>query len=427
LQDTLLREGEQYISMLYTYRSCSKAMPMVQGDTDDATKQDIHKKTFNILRPQILKLRNLMEFHERATGIVRVNVLLVQKADAAKAVQSEPLLDRIIDCIDMLVLLDALKDMRAALQNDFSRYKRAFAPIRGELADSDALSDEIHTLQMFLSNPQQAHNLIMSRLKQEVYKVPGFEVVLSLLIAHAMDSIEAGSYLLPKQLHAYYRVLPHLLYLADSDDKNAKSALNVFKLSSSDKVKFSLSRLQRLFKAFPIIPLYADMHIDVMFVLRRCPHWDEETMLEQWGTNKPQKLRERYELVYHRQKIRADYTEFTTRFSTLLNEVSAYTNAKRIITPKMLQTIFSSVLEGLKLLSNWAAKIAEQSAFKFSTPRSEEQFRAAGGKTHDPAGKPIPGVEFEKAVKYNYSPEELYALIDVVGMLKGLGGLMSES
>jgi cytoplasmic FMR1 interacting protein len=306
----VLRTGAQYISMLYTYRSCSKAIPMVQADTEETLKLEIHHRTFDILRPQIVKLKELMEFHERAVGIVRVNVLLVQKADASKSVQSEPLLDLLIEAIDMLVLLDALKDMRAALQNDFSRYKRAFTPIRGELPESDALSDEIHTLQMFLSNPQQAHNLILSHLKTDIHKVAHFEIVLSLLINHAMDCIDNGNYLLPKELHAYYRVLPHLLYLADSDDKSAKGGYNVFKLSSSSSIKFSLSRLQKMFKTFPIIPLYADMHIDVMFVLRRCQHWDEETMAESWMTARPHKLKERYELIYHRAKIRVDYNDY---------------------------------------------------------------------------------------------------------------------
>jgi cytoplasmic FMR1 interacting protein len=244
-----------------------------------------------------------------------------------------------------------------------------------------------------------------------------------------MDSIETGMFLLPKQLHAYYRVLPHLMYIADCEDRQAGGkGPNVFKPHSSDKVKFSLERMKKLFKSFPIIPLYADMHIDVMFVLRRCKNWDEETMAESWTTAVPKKLRERYELLYQRQKIRADYTEFTARFTSMLNEIMAFTAAKRIITPKMLTAVFHAVLEGLKLLSAWSAKVAEQCAFKYSRPRSDAEYRAAGGRTTDATtGKAVSGHEYEKAVKYNYSPEELYALIDVIGMIKGLGALMLDS
>jgi cytoplasmic FMR1 interacting protein len=190
------------------------------------------------------------------------------------------------------------------------------------------------------------------------------------------------------------------------------------------QVRFSLNRVQKLFKPFPIIPLYADMHIDVMFVLRRSVHWDEQIMGVQWTTARPQKLVERYELLYHREKIRDTYTEFTTRFTAMINEITAFTAQKRIVTPKMLTNVFQAVLEGLKLLSKWSAKVAEQSAYKFSKPRTDDQYAKAGGKLTTPDGKPVQGHDYEKAVKYNYTEPELYALIDVIGMIKGLGGLM---
>ena len=47
----------------------------------------------------------------------------------------------------------------------------AFAPIRSDVADNDAISEEIHNLQMFLGNPQQPHNLIIFHLKTDLQKV----------------------------------------------------------------------------------------------------------------------------------------------------------------------------------------------------------------------------------------------------------------
>lgn len=73
-----------------------------------------------------------------------------------------------------------------------------------------------------------------------------------------------------------------------------------------------------------------------------------------------------------------------------------------------------------RLLSSWSASIQEQCAFKYSRPKSDADYKAAGGKTEH-------GHEYEKAVKYNYTSEELYALIDVIGMLKGLGSLMIDN
>jgi hypothetical protein len=69
------------------------------------------------------------------------------------------------------VILDKIKDQKASLQNDFSRYKRSFTSIRADLRESDAISDENHNLQMFLGNPQHPHNLILFNLKEQVQKL----------------------------------------------------------------------------------------------------------------------------------------------------------------------------------------------------------------------------------------------------------------
>ena len=123
-QTVVLNRGEAFVSQLYTYRSCSKAMPMVGTETEEKMRTDIHKKTFEILRPEILKMRELMDFHEQAIGVIKNNIQILIKPEKEKATQSEEILDLIVKAIDMLVLLDALKDMKACLLNDFSRYKR---------------------------------------------------------------------------------------------------------------------------------------------------------------------------------------------------------------------------------------------------------------------------------------------------------------
>src|SRR5579872_3795829 len=112
------------------------------------------------------------------------------KPTQAKAVQSDAIVEHVISLVDMLVLLDALKDMKACLLNDFSRYKRSFQPIRTELTDADAISEEIHNLQMFLGNPQQPHNLIMFHLKTDIHKIQKYDDVLSVLFNHAVDCLE---------------------------------------------------------------------------------------------------------------------------------------------------------------------------------------------------------------------------------------------
>jgi len=96
----------------------------VAMDTPEADKPIIHRRTFEVLRPEILKLMELKEFADNAINIIRQNLSTLIQPIKAKMVMSDSIMDHLVRAINCLVLLDALKDMKACLLNDFSRYKR---------------------------------------------------------------------------------------------------------------------------------------------------------------------------------------------------------------------------------------------------------------------------------------------------------------
>ena len=110
--------------------------------------------------------------------------------------------------------------------------------------------------------------------------------------------------------------------------------------------------------------------------------------------------------------IRKSFLKFTTQFTAMLNEVKGDQAANKVITPEMLTHVRETVVTGLRKLSHWSGRIKEQSAWKYSKPIDDQKYRELGGKGG-------PGQEYEKVVKYNYTPDELEALIDIIGMLKG--------
>ena len=65
-----------------------------------------------------------MDFHEHAVRVFGQNMMTLVKPEQKKQVHSDAKLDLLLQVIDMLVVLDSLKDMKAGLLNDFSRYKR---------------------------------------------------------------------------------------------------------------------------------------------------------------------------------------------------------------------------------------------------------------------------------------------------------------
>jgi cytoplasmic FMR1 interacting protein len=94
--------------------------------------------------------------------------------------------------------------------------------------------------------------------------------------------------------------------------------------------------------------------------------------------------------------------------------------SQKFITPQMLKRVFDVVLRSFRSLASWSSKIKEQSAYKYSNPCNEAEYKRQGGKSQ-------PGHEYEKVVRFNYSSEEMSALLDVIGMIKGLGSLMMRS
>jgi len=221
---------------------------------------------------------------------------------------------------------------------------------------------------------------------------------------------------MPEERHTYHRVVPYIFILIDADEK--KGGINIFKTSYPKK-------FQKVFKIFPIIPLYGDMRVEVMLVLQQCHHWEDE-MESQWENRKKMRLERNYELTYHRDAIRAEYRQRLCEFTTLLNEVKVYQQLSKTITPEMLEKIFTCILSCLKALSNWSAKVIEQSSWKFANPLDIETLKKISKSKGLSSETLHKGHEYESVVSYNYSDAELHVLIDVIGMIKGLGGIMMK-
>ena len=433
---SIVQAGQRYVSLVYTYRSVSKAMPMVQQDTSEAAKQELHITTFAILRPEILKMKELMDFANRARTALVAVLAFIQRMEGERRVPSEALYQGVVEVVDLLLLLDALKDMKTCLINDFSRYKRAFTPIKASLTDSDTLSDEIHHLQMFLSFPSSPHNVIFYHLKADVQRLPSHDLVLLQLLGFCLEQLDKRRYIDSDEQHMYYRILPHLLYLVDVDDRDASAgkskAINVFRYAG--KGRLELDRVKRYVRLMPIIPLYMDMHIDVLFVLKRIGHFEEDKMRSDWialtsdvsvlsptqagaPPQRRDKLYQRYHLIYQRQRIRQEYQDYCVAFTQQVQLIEQITGINATLNTQLLHSFFYTLLTGLRLLAGWRAKVQEQCAWKYAFPCPLPAYTAQGGKGGE-------GNEYEKAVRFNYSSEDLYALVDVIAMIKGLGDLL---
>lgn len=176
----MLEEGQEYAVMLYTWRSCSRAIPQVISDAQSLSKNhqhrlvvcwfdplhlslsqvkcneqpnrvEIYEKTVEVLEPEVTKLMNFMyfqvtlnaifwiwvqgvvrytnaslSFHSQRTAIDRFcgEVRRLCHAERRKDFVSEAYLLTLGKFINMFAVLDELKNMKCSVKNDHSAYKR---------------------------------------------------------------------------------------------------------------------------------------------------------------------------------------------------------------------------------------------------------------------------------------------------------------
>eukprot|EP01104_Vermistella_antarctica_P000182 TRINITY_DN1020_c1_g4_i1.p1 TRINITY_DN1020_c1_g4~~TRINITY_DN1020_c1_g4_i1.p1 ORF type:complete len:1278 (-),score=381.80 TRINITY_DN1020_c1_g4_i1:98-3931(-) len=396
----ILEHGEYFVHMVYTYRSCSKCLPQVKT-ADDPNKGAIYEKTFEVLEPEIKKLKEFNLFQRDTVKVFVEHCKRLAQSDkkgATMQLSSNDFVWMLIQILDMLAILDALKNMKACLNNDFSFYKRAFGFLRKGAAAAEDQTQENHSLYLFLAN----QNSITTALKTELQQIDGFDAVLSTLVNECATRVEKNHFVTPRDKHCLLRVMPFCLFLIDSANNEN---LNIF---ASKTIK--IQRFAKLFKRYPVVPLYGDMQITLEVLVKASPHFDENV----WG--KPtegvdERVKREYEIVNHMDGIRRAHDQYVARFANMLNEIKVSTGSGTTIPFAVAKQITDTVTDGITLISSWSSKILMQSAWKYANPN------------RDVADK----VEYEQVVKENYSVQEQYALVELIAMMKGLAALMSSA
>ncbi|GMH96491.1 hypothetical protein TrVE_jg14429 [Triparma verrucosa] len=413
--EQLLDEGSHFVQMLYTFRSVSKSVPMIT-DQNALNKDELNLATFNVLRPEIVKLKAFMEFQDYTIRQFCSNIQHLVSAEARSKVVPEGLYDALIKVVDLLQKLDNLKDMKSCLNNDFSRYKRAFGSIRSMREDGDALSDEIHDLQLFLGNPAHPKQLLFYNLRDALKRINGHEEVLCEMIEQACDFLEEENYLLPDEKYRLIRALPHLMLLADGEAEVPKS-FNIFK---PPKNMLNVARLQKIFKRYPYVPEAGDMSITMRLILARAPHYDSESMDSYWGGGGNDYYVEHDYLLDDKtwKNFRDSHSEWVASFASGMNIVDDNLFNKDSKAAVFARDITNVTLEGLRLIRDMTCAIIEQTTWKYTHPATPEQLQKQGL-------DPNLCSSYELVVRYNYTQSELSKLVDTISMINSMSSMIS--
>lgn len=103
--------------------------------------------------------------------------------------------------MNMFAVLDALKNIKASVKNDFSTYRRAgqfltrFSDIRQQ--------EESQTLSLFLAS----HDKITEELKTKLAVISNYDELIIDIITTCINYYENKRYLVPDDKHMYLKVI----------------------------------------------------------------------------------------------------------------------------------------------------------------------------------------------------------------------------
>ncbi|OWK12033.1 hypothetical protein Celaphus_00003802 [Cervus elaphus hippelaphus] len=313
----MLEEGHEYAVMLYTWRSCSRAIPQ------------IYEKTVEVLEPEVTKLMKFMYFQRKAIERFCSEVKRLCHAERRKDFVSEAYLLTLGKFINMFAVLDELKNMKCSVKNDHSAYKRAAQFLR-KMADPQSIQ-ESQNLSMFLAN----HN----RITQQLEVIPGYEELLADIVNICVDYYENKMYLTPSEKHMLLKVMGFGLYLMDGN------VSNIYKLDA--KKRINLSKIDKFFKQLQVVPLFGDMQIELARYIKTSAHYEENK--SKW-TCTQSSISPQYNICEQMVQIRDDHIRF-------ISELARYSNSEK--SDEEYRELFDLALRGLQLLSKWSAHVME--------------------------------------------------------------------
>ncbi|KAG6737105.1 hypothetical protein POTOM_059900 [Populus tomentosa] len=264
------------------------------------------------------------------------------------------------------------------------------------------------------------------------------EDILQVLIVFAVESLELDFALLFPERHILLRVLPVLVVLATSSEKDSESLYK----------RVKINRLINIFKNDPVIPAFPDLHLSPAAILKELSiyfqRFSAQTQLVCviFKALTYRTYQRHYLIINHIGTIRAEHDDFTIRFASSLNQLlllKSIDGADVDWCKEVKGNMYDMVVEGFQLLSRWTARIWEQCAWKFSRPCKEAIPSESNGSSESffdyekvlysiyydfVIGMVEPLQSCLQVVRYNYSAEERKALVELVSYIKSVGSLM---
>nr|CAD2184269.1 unnamed protein product [Meloidogyne enterolobii] len=389
----MLNKGFQHAANLYTWRCCSRAVPMPRSN-DQPNRVEINEKIVQVLGPEVQKLNEFMKFTSLSIDRFIEEFQSISHPEKRKDFVSESLLLMIGKLLNMFVVLDALKDMKASIKNDLSTFHRA------------SQSPE-HSLTLFLAT----QNRIKQTLREKIQKIDAFEEVLADLINLSVHFFEQKLYTSPEEKHTHVKVIAFCFYLMNVEIYN----------KLEQKKRIFIQKIDKIFKSVEVVPLFGDMNILPFTFVSQCKHPNQCVGQckcydpNKWPLSNIEAEKCHVNIINKLNQIREQHDQYITHLGKIRNEFSIY-NRKGPLNDNENKEIAELTLNGLQLICFWTSDVVETIAWKLLNPSNHRKNPEC----------PENAETYELATKYNYNTEEKSAIVEIISMVKGIQSLLGQ-
>ncbi|KAJ3209046.1 Cytoplasmic FMR1-interacting protein 2 [Dinochytrium kinnereticum] len=364
---------------------------------DPQKRQELNIKIYELLRVEVEKMIDFMTFRDAAVVLVTdVFAGMEFEMGSYEVAPSSAFFELLAETLDMFVVMDAMKNIKGSMNNDFSLFKRTMPSLPKEYFVEDQ-TVQYHRLYLFLGQQDQFATELKKSLQE---KCKHADDILTGFLAFGAEFLEKRSFQLPTARHVLVRSLAFGIYLLD--EMGEEKDINKRK-------RLKLERFGKIFRATPVVPLLGDMPLLVSNVFGKAKNLNAAKWDVSGDTDARDALKKSFGLVDQIEELR-------DRFCWCLSELTQYSASADSTQYKQKETsgqepeFYNCVLESLKVLSLLSRSILEQSGWKFWNPTSH---------SINP-NVPESASAYELAVKYNYSDADKAALIEAISMVKVL-------
>ena len=342
--------------------------------------------------------------------------------------------------MNTFAILDELKTIKASIKNDATSYLRTIKLLEGANVEIPSLAitskpcdGYTHTsvlstpkcnqcsmcLQFFLAEP----DVVSKRLVETLQDLDVEDFIID-MINTCIRYYENQYYITTDEKHMYVNAIGFSLNLLEGSlfeksKKAKKNSMDIYKLEKRKKMNF-IRKIDEIFKRLPVVKLFGDTHIKLSKYIVKMQSYPDNARRWTCHTDQPirstpPEARQQLDLLYQLPVIKDQHIEFVTELALFSNTYSNLSSTKQGAIQDGFHDsqLYNLALRGIKLLGNWTALVTEIFSWKLANPNTE--IESTKERTIE---------DYERATGLNYESAEKNALIEIIGMIKGVQSLM---